>query len=363
MSIQRKLRRGNKATSDSFTGAVGETVFETDNNRLVNHDGSKAGGYPVPNFLDAINNAFSYAASSGTNTITASLAYAPTAYTAGMSVIIKPANTISGAATINLNSLGAKNIKKDDGSGTLVSVASGDIKANIPVGLIYDGTQFVLQSGGGGTDGNVQVFTSSGTYTPTAGMRYCMVEVIGGGGGGGGAAGSSNSSAGAGGGSGAYSRSILSAADVGASQSVTIGAAGSAGSTSGGNGGAGGASSLGSLVTANGGSGGGGDASGGGSGGTGGAGGTAGTGQLARAGCDGGDAVPQGTNGINSGVGASSVYGSTQGPGWAPGNTVDAAVTGQTAQTNSGSGGSGGAGASAAGGAGGSGIVIVTEFM
>jgi len=30
---------------------------------------------------------------------------------------------------------------------------------------------------------HIQVFTSSGTYTPTSGMKYCTIEVVGGGGG------------------------------------------------------------------------------------------------------------------------------------------------------------------------------------
>lgn len=101
---------------------------------------------------------------------------------------------------------------------------------------------------------NIQVFTASGTYTPTAGMKYCIVECIGGGGGGGGVAASStlNGAAGGGGGGG-YKRTIISAATIGASQTVTIGSAGSGGSTSGGNGTAGTTTSLGTLVGAGGG--------------------------------------------------------------------------------------------------------------
>jgi hypothetical protein len=78
---------------------------------------------------------------------------------------------------------------------------------------------------------NTQVFTSSGTYTPTAGMAYCIVELVGGGGGGGGcgAPGATNISAGSGGCAGDYSRKTISAATVGASQTITIGAGGAGG--------------------------------------------------------------------------------------------------------------------------------------
>ncbi len=101
-----------------------------------------------------------------------------------------------------------------------------------------------------------QIFTSNGTYTPTAGMVYCIAEVIGGGGGGAGADGSAGqSAAGAGGGGGGYSKEVLSAATVGASQAVTVGAGGAGGVASA-DGATGGTTSLGALLQATGGSGG-----------------------------------------------------------------------------------------------------------
>ena len=101
----------------------------------------------------------------------------------------------------------------------------------------------------------VQRFTASGTYTPSAGMLYCIIECVGGGGGGGGAQGAVGYSlGGGGGGSGGYSRKIASAATIGASQVVTIGVGGP--NSLGGSGTAGGATSVGSLCVANGGAGG-----------------------------------------------------------------------------------------------------------
>lgn len=103
----------------------------------------------------------------------------------------------------------------------------------------------------------VQTFTSSGTYTPTAGMLYCIVEVVGGGGGGGGAA-STNAtqlSAAGGGGGGGYAKKSFIAGTIGGSQAVTIGAGG-AGGAAGLSGGSGGTTSLGALISATGGAGG-----------------------------------------------------------------------------------------------------------
>ena len=108
---------------------------------------------------------------------------------------------------------------------------------------------------------SIQVFTSSGTYTPTVGMKYCIVEAVGAGGGGGGAASSAGGTfnGAGGGGAGEYARSVLAAAAIGASKAVAIGAGGSAGAAGNNNGGTGGDTTLGStIVVASGGLGGGG---------------------------------------------------------------------------------------------------------
>jgi hypothetical protein len=103
---------------------------------------------------------------------------------------------------------------------------------------------------------SIQKFIASGTYTPTAGLAYAIVECVGGGGAGGGVSGNNATyvSFGGGGGGGGYSRKLLAAAAIGASQTVTIGAGGAG--SSGANGGNGGDTSLGSLCIAKGGSGG-----------------------------------------------------------------------------------------------------------
>ncbi len=100
---------------------------------------------------------------------------------------------------------------------------------------------------------NIQIFTTSGTYTPTAGMKYCFVEVVGGGAGGGGcqAPPAGQCSNGGGGGGGGYCKALYAAATIGASQSVSVGTAGSGGN--GGASGAGGTSTFGSLLTVTGG--------------------------------------------------------------------------------------------------------------
>lgn len=101
-----------------------------------------------------------------------------------------------------------------------------------------------------------QVFTTNGTYTPTAGMATAIVEVVGGGGAGGGTpiTAAATVAAGCGGNAGAWFKGVVTAADVGAGVAVTVGAGGTG--VAGGTGGGGGTSSLGTLLVCPGGSGG-----------------------------------------------------------------------------------------------------------
>lgn len=103
------------------------------------------------------------------------------------------------------------------------------------------GTISIASSGGGGfTSINVQTFTSSGTYTPTTGMLQCIIEAVGGGGGGGSSATAplnDSGAAGAGGGAAAYAKSLFSAATVGSSLTISIGAGGAGVANNPGNGG------------------------------------------------------------------------------------------------------------------------------
>jgi hypothetical protein len=106
----------------------------------------------------------------------------------------------------------------------------------------------------------VQVFTAgTSTYTPTTGMVTCTVELQAGGAGGGGAqASSGNSGCGGGGGGGAYCRKNYTAAQIGASATVVVGASANGGSAGNNNGTDGNASTFtpagaGAILTANGG--------------------------------------------------------------------------------------------------------------
>lgn len=106
-----------------------------------------------------------------------------------------------------------------------------------------------------GTRAKLQVFTSTGTYTPTTGMTACLCILQGAGGGGEGAptTGAGEASTGSPGQAGELAISLLTAANIGASRAVTIGAAGTHGVAGGVAATGGGDSSLGVLLKAAGG--------------------------------------------------------------------------------------------------------------
>ena len=230
---------------------------------------------------------------------------------------------------------------------------------------------FQAAGSGGNALLNVQTFTSTGTYTPTSGMTYCVILCWGGGGAGGGTptiASGSNVYMGGAGGSGGFSQGFESSASIGASKAVTIGAAGAG--SAGALGGNGGDTSVGTLVIAKGGTGG---PLGTSSGGTtsiktGGAGGIAGTGNISNfAGNAGNLSVNDATASLV--IGGQGANTTLQNGAASVTLTNNGGTVGNAATANTGSGGSGamawgtGAGPSQqAGGNGGSGFVIIYEY-
>lgn len=75
-----------------------------------------------------------------TDTYAVALNVAPTEYQEGMLVAFKANTTNTGAATLNLNSLGAKSIKKNGN----VELQDGDIQSGQVCLVVYDGTNFQL---------------------------------------------------------------------------------------------------------------------------------------------------------------------------------------------------------------------------
>ena len=97
----------------------------------------------IPNLEQQINTLDAYAVASGTDTYTATI----DGYTLveGKSVKIKFTNANTSASTLNINSLGAKAIKKSNGN----DLSSGNIKAGQICHLVYTGSVFQLLGEGG----------------------------------------------------------------------------------------------------------------------------------------------------------------------------------------------------------------------
>jgi hypothetical protein len=183
----------------------------------------------------------------------------------------------------------------------------------------------------------IQVFTSgTPTYTAPAGLVKARVTVVGGGGGG---AGGGASFAGGGGGGGGAAIRWLTAAQIGATQAVTVGGGGAsavAGSTS----------SFGALLSA----------TGGGAGGV-----NNGAGVLGGIGST-GDVNLSGGPGLNSPGAAVSGAGGCSAGGYGGGGNGSATAGVGVAGQNFGGGGGGGITGGNAGGAGAGGVVFVEEF-
>lgn len=215
------------------------------------------------------------------------------------------------------------------------------------------------------TSATQQKFTASGTYTPNAKLVVAIIECIGSGAGGGGVASSTSIGSGGGGGGGSYSRVTVTAATVGASQAVTVGAAGTGGAAGNNNGTNGADVSVGALCIGKGGSLGSGAAAN--ASGLGGAGGVAGTGDdtfTGNAGLRGFSATIV-TVASQSGAGGGGPFGGAPQPASATNTPGATSITGPVGAIY-GAGGSGGlsvsSGAAAAGGNGAAGYVRVTEF-
>ena len=129
----------------------------------------------------------------------------------------------------------------------------GDIKSDGTVKTALENLDLGDESGYVGRLLNVQTFYTSGTYTPTAGTKKVIVEMVGGGGGGAGAraAGPGQVAVGGAGGAGSYAKAQFTSGFSGVN--VIVGSGGMGGTTSNPYASSGGTSSFGNLVSAAGG--------------------------------------------------------------------------------------------------------------
>ena len=144
----------NKDGSNAFTGAanLGSQKITALADGTAHTDGVNAGQIQDGGLI------FQATDSGSANTYAIALNPAVTAYVAGQVFHFKAANASSGASTLNVNALGAKNIKKKNDQ----DIAAGDIEQNAIVSVIYDGTSFQMLSQLGTSAGSMSSFTLTG---------------------------------------------------------------------------------------------------------------------------------------------------------------------------------------------------------
>lgn len=143
-ATQTRIRRDTLTNLNAATPADGELAYNTTDDRLHVGNGTLAGAIPHLHCYDDIKSYFHYATTGGSsNAYTLTLPYAPASYVAGMRVRIKASFSNTGSATIDVNSLGTKTIKKVS-SGVLSALSSGDMISGLIYELVYDGTDFQL---------------------------------------------------------------------------------------------------------------------------------------------------------------------------------------------------------------------------
>ncbi len=135
--------------SDSSAGyAVGSLWINTTLDKVFVCVDASVGAAVWRSFIDASLSA-NYATTAGTDTYTASLSPALQAYVNGLQVNIRFGNANTGASTLNLNGLGAKNIYKNG-----AALSAQDIKAGMLAVLVYNSSDSRFDMVAGGSSGS-----------------------------------------------------------------------------------------------------------------------------------------------------------------------------------------------------------------
>jgi hypothetical protein len=143
-TTETKLRRDTSTNITAATPADGEPFYDQTNKRLGVGDGTTAGGIPHASAADVQKQSFKYASAGGTaNALTLTLAPALAAYAAGVTTVFKATANNTGSATININGLGTRNLRKML-DGALTTLAADDIVSGGIYELYDDGTQMQL---------------------------------------------------------------------------------------------------------------------------------------------------------------------------------------------------------------------------
>ena len=212
-------RYDQQITEDQQDALAGSNGTPSATNKYVTQSGQQIG-------------AEVYAADSvGTDLYAVTLSPVPAAYANGMVIHFKAGVANTGACSLNVNSLGAIDIKKNHDQ----DLATGDIEANQIVTVVYNSTgpKFQMQSQtASSSSADIQEFTSNDTWTKPSGAKVVEVYLFGAGGGGGSGrrdATQAVADGGGGGGGGGFTYKKFQADALGTSETVVVGTGGTGG--------------------------------------------------------------------------------------------------------------------------------------
>lgn len=134
------------------------TQAESDSGAGIGGTGAALASTPETTAGSVQKGTWLYAADAGaSDTYAVTLTPAPAAYATGMMLFVKVNTGNTGAATLNVNTLGAKTIKK---FGTL-DLETGDLLAGVIYQFVYDGTNFQLLSQIGEPTGSIKAWPAA----------------------------------------------------------------------------------------------------------------------------------------------------------------------------------------------------------
>jgi len=168
----------NSATVGTIElGAASDTTLARSAAGVMTVEGNQV--FAANTKTDVLQAAMFAADAGATDAYAITLSPAATAYVTGVDYWFKANTANTGAATLNVNSLGAKTIVKLQGAIT-TTLADNDIRAGQWVHVVYDGTNMQMMSQLGnspsasitGTDTQVMFFDGANNPSGDAGMTY-----------------------------------------------------------------------------------------------------------------------------------------------------------------------------------------------
>lgn len=133
------------ATNDIRAGQWVDVVWDGTNFQMQSTLGNAASGFSASTNANDLDAAFHAADAGSTDAYAITLSPAIPGYVTGAHIVFMANTANTGAATLDVNGLGAKTIKKAAG-GVTTDLATNDIRAGQWVHVVYDGTNFQMLS-------------------------------------------------------------------------------------------------------------------------------------------------------------------------------------------------------------------------